>query len=183
MSKKRSQRLKPSDLSDEEDPRDYLQDPELLKDNLPQPFRMLDNLLRDLLYRSWEMIESREVERAREADQVKIPEVSKWKRVTTSDDRDLGNVCLVECSEEGYVFAGGQHGFKVHRAAEGDDGSGDLELVAGTREVDSQLIGLNVVWNNGVHFIAAICNKGECLSQQRLAKINHFFCYHLDIQK
>ena len=161
MSKKRSQltQLKSCDMSDEDDPRDYLQDPDLLTDKLPQPFRMLDKLLKDILYKTWERIEVRAVEREREAARVKIPEVSEWKKVTTADDRDsVGEVCLLECSEEGYVFAGGQHGFTVLRTAEGSDN--DLELVARTGETESEMTVLAVVWSNGVHFIAAICNKG-----------------------
>lgn len=38
---------------------DFLEDPEMWRDRLPQPFRMIDRLLDDLLSRTWEEIESR----------------------------------------------------------------------------------------------------------------------------
>ena len=46
-----------------EGPGDYLQDPELWRDRLPQPFRMIDRLLEGLLARAWEEIETRGSER------------------------------------------------------------------------------------------------------------------------
>ena len=54
---------------------DYLQDPELWLDRLPQPFRMIDGFLQDLLSRTWEAIEARELERQRERVRVRIPEL------------------------------------------------------------------------------------------------------------
>ena len=47
---------------------DYLQDPELWRDRLPQPFRMLDRLLQELLTRAWREIDSRRLERETERD-------------------------------------------------------------------------------------------------------------------
>lgn len=155
-----SKTLTQLDSSDEENPGDYLQDPELWTDNLPQPFRMLDNLLRDMLFRSWEMIESREMEREREAARVKIPEVSEWTRVNTVDECGIGAVHAMECGKEGYVFIGGSHGLCVLRTQE--DG-GEMKLIAQSivLETESVITKLDVVWNNGVHFVAAMCNKGN----------------------
>lgn len=52
---------------------DYLQDPELWLDRLPQPFRMIDGLLQELLSRTWEAIETRELQRETERTRVQIP--------------------------------------------------------------------------------------------------------------
>lgn len=52
---------------------DYLQDPELWLDRLPQPFRMIDGLLQELLSRTWEAIETRELQRETERTRVRIP--------------------------------------------------------------------------------------------------------------
>ena len=60
----------PDDISD-----DYLQDPELWVDHLPQPFRMIDGLLQELVSRTWDEIESRELQRQTERAKVRIPEV------------------------------------------------------------------------------------------------------------
>ena len=38
---------------------DYLQDPEMWEDSLPQPFRMIDELLEDLLLHTWDEAERR----------------------------------------------------------------------------------------------------------------------------
>lgn len=160
MTSKMLSRLDSSDFSDEENPGDYLQDPGLWVDDLPQPFRMLDNLLKDVLYRSWEAIESREMEREREAARVKIPEISEWARVAALDECSLGEVCAIQCSEEGYVFIGGGRGFVVVRAREDD-----MELIAqsGELETDSSVTSLDVVSNKRVQFVAVVYDKGESL--------------------
>ena len=41
----------------------FLEDPELWRDRLPQPFRMLDRLLEDILARAWEEIATRRLQR------------------------------------------------------------------------------------------------------------------------
>ena len=60
----------------DEDPGDFLQDPELWADRLPQPFRMIDEILQKLLASAWETIEAREVERQLEQARIHIPEIS-----------------------------------------------------------------------------------------------------------
>ena len=54
---------------------DYLQDPELWLDRLPQPFRMIDGILQDLLANTWETIETRELQRETARTRVRIPEI------------------------------------------------------------------------------------------------------------
>ena len=150
--------LTSADFSDKDDAEDYLQDPELWIDELPQPFRMLDNLLNEVLYRSWEVIESNELERRRKAAQVRIPEVSEWTAVSAIDEHTLGGVGVVQCGRERYVFVGGSRGLLVLRAPED---CGDLELVAQSRDAGTDVSSMDVVWSKGVNLIAAVCDSGE----------------------
>ena len=60
----------------EEYPGDFLQDPELWVDQLPQPFRMIDDILLGMLENAWDRIEARVVERRMNQARVSIPEVS-----------------------------------------------------------------------------------------------------------
>lgn len=57
-----------------EDEDDYLTDPELLRDSLPQPYRMIDRTLTTLLEDTWEIIAKREEERITEANKVRPPQ-------------------------------------------------------------------------------------------------------------
>ena len=56
------------------DATDYLQDPALWEDRLPQPYRMIEHLLEDLLDAVWERIESLQACKEREAARVRVPE-------------------------------------------------------------------------------------------------------------
>ena len=53
---------------------DYLQDPEMWGDRLPQPYRMIDRVLNELLDSVWENIEHRELCLQKERAKFKIPE-------------------------------------------------------------------------------------------------------------
>ena len=55
------------------DDRDYLQDPEMWEDKLPQPYKTINRILRDILKDTLTRIEEREVMRRREEARVKIP--------------------------------------------------------------------------------------------------------------
>ncbi len=59
-----------------EDSRDYLLDPELWLDKLPQPYRLVDDVLQGFLDEVWAAIERREVCKRGEEGRVKIPELS-----------------------------------------------------------------------------------------------------------
>lgn len=58
------------DRVSDEDEDDYLQDPEQLRDILPQPYRRIDKILNELLDNVWEIIS--EKERIKLAEQQKI---------------------------------------------------------------------------------------------------------------
>lgn len=53
---------------------DFVNDPELLKDNLPQPYRMIDKTLHRLFDETWEVIAEREEQRLAEARKVRPPQ-------------------------------------------------------------------------------------------------------------
>lgn len=59
---------------DDSDMDDYLQDPEMWGARLPQPYRMIDKILKDILEEAWARIEERQVQALREAARVKVPE-------------------------------------------------------------------------------------------------------------
>ena len=61
-------------VEDDSDTEDFLQDPEMWGDKLPQPYRMIDRILKELLESVWDCIEQRELERQRENTRVKLPE-------------------------------------------------------------------------------------------------------------
>ena len=60
----------------EDDSKDYLLDPELWLDKLPQPFQMIDKVLQEFLDEVWELIESRAVVRRQKEARVRIPAVT-----------------------------------------------------------------------------------------------------------
>jgi len=55
------------------DDMDYLQDPEMWEDKLPQPYKTINRILRNVLEKTWIKIEEREIVRTREEARVKIP--------------------------------------------------------------------------------------------------------------
>lgn len=73
---------------------DYLQDPALWEDHLPQPYRMIEHLINQLLDDAWECIVQNEIYIQREAAKVKIPEGTNG-RVVCEDvlTQSLGDVC------------------------------------------------------------------------------------------
>lgn len=67
--------LAPPSISElpEDDADDYLQDPDLLKDLLPQPYRLIDKTVSKLVDDAWEIISSREDRRIAEASKIRPP--------------------------------------------------------------------------------------------------------------
>lgn len=57
-----------------EDEDDYITDPDQLKDPLPQPYRMIDKVLSQMVEGAWELIEQRENARLEESRKVKPPQ-------------------------------------------------------------------------------------------------------------
>ena len=72
---------------------DFLQDPALWVDRLPQPFRMIDEVLQELLENAWEVIETRDVQRQLEQARVRAPEVSDAQLITTAEVCHIITAC------------------------------------------------------------------------------------------
>ena len=62
-----------SELPDD-DLDDFLQDPEQLRDSLPQPYRMIDRVITRVFEKAWDIISSREKERIAEASRIRPPQ-------------------------------------------------------------------------------------------------------------
>ena len=67
----------PPSLADapvEDNDEDFIQDPDQVRDNLPQPYRMLDKCVTQIFENAWSIISSREDERVAEATRDKAPQ-------------------------------------------------------------------------------------------------------------
>ena len=129
---------------------DYLQDPELWLDRLPQPFRMIDGLLQELLALAWDEIESRQIVHESERARVRIPEIVAEATV----DEALG----VRVARSG---GGGRDGVLFLGCRDG------LRLVAGGREelafsaTTSAVTGLSVEQVEDIQIIAVCTESGN----------------------
>jgi len=87
-------------LADCED--DYLQDPELWKDALPQPYQLVDEVLQEILFISWELIEARKAEREAEKSKPVIPSYNKAQILKFLDG--VTDVTPCSCLEKNCFF-------------------------------------------------------------------------------
>ena len=62
-----------ADATEEDNENDFIQDPDQVKDNLPQPYRMLDKIVTSIFESAWTIISSREDERVAAATRDKPP--------------------------------------------------------------------------------------------------------------
>lgn len=135
----------------ENDSRDYLQDPQLWLDRLPQPFRMIDDLLQELLERSWQAVEVRERQLEKERARGRIAEI-----VAEATVRGVQNVLAVSEGRDGrVVFVGGGDG--VRTAVEEDSGP----VCAAHSRTESAVISLAVEQIEDVHIVAACTESGK----------------------
>lgn len=63
-----------ADAAIEENEDDFIQDPDQVWDNLPQPYRMVDKIVMLIFDKAWAIISSREDERIADASRVKAPQ-------------------------------------------------------------------------------------------------------------
>lgn len=135
----------------EDDSRDYLQDPQLWLDRLPQPFRMIDDLLQELLDRSWQAVEERERQIEKERAKGRISEV-----VAEGTVGGVQNVLAVREGRDGrVVFAGCGDGVKV--AVEEDE----KPVCATHSRTESAVTSLAVEQIDDVHIVAACTESGK----------------------
>lgn len=60
-------------ISDEDDD-DYITDPDQMRDELPQPYRLIDKILTKFLDDTWEIIQGNEEARLEESNRVRPPQ-------------------------------------------------------------------------------------------------------------
>lgn len=138
-----SQQLFPDDSSE-----DYLQDPELWVDRLPQPFRMIDGLLQELLSRTWEAIETRELQQETERTRVRIP-----KAIAERAVEGVRGVRTIEAGRD-VVFVGCLDRLSVLSAK-----GGETTYLSTSGAVTR----LAVEYMDDIHVIAACIESGKLL--------------------
>ncbi|XP_048736712.1 WD repeat-containing protein 93-like isoform X3 [Ostrea edulis] len=85
-----------------EDDEDYITDPDQLVDRLPQPYRMIDKVLKLWYDEVWEIIEKRENERLEESRKIRPPQYE-----CSTQMKSHGRACCVCDSVDGrYIFIG-----------------------------------------------------------------------------
>ena len=111
---------------------DYIQNPELWKDTLPQPFRMIDEVLQSLLAITWERINQREVSRREEAMK---PKVAISRTETELSISKVNILCSTSCTDATLAIAGCADG--LHTLSFSTDGTPEVKKVecADTPEV------------------------------------------------
>ncbi|XP_060554137.1 WD repeat-containing protein 93-like isoform X3 [Ruditapes philippinarum] len=104
---------------------DYVNDPELLKDILPQPYRMIDKTLRELIDDSWEVIAEREKRRLEEASKVRPPQYESSVELEAvipatqypEKQKFCYSTCMTNSPDGQYIFVGLPCGLVVTEAA------------------------------------------------------------------
>lgn len=138
------------------DAEDYLQDPELWEDRLPQPYRMILHILDILLDDTWDHIEHLEVRRQQEAARVEVPKGTNgtiWCREVLSQSQ--GGVC----GGRGVVFVG--NGKSVLVMGCGLETSGQI---LAQHDLQQEVSALAVVQRGEGHIV---------LVQQKTGNYNH----------
>ncbi|XP_078283535.1 WD repeat-containing protein 93 [Rhinoraja longicauda] len=142
----------PSELSwngnDEDDY--YLQDPEQLFDELPQPFRVIDKLIGRIIENACEIIEKREAEREAERLRKKIPLYELSEEIQVA-----GNVtCLASSMDGSYIFAGLSEGVAVLSM-------GDHTVKTVWKTEDAEIVALQVKSvGSQLYLLAAVDDMG-----------------------
>ena len=92
-----------SDDGQGEQSKDYLQDPSLWWDPLPQPFRMIDGLLQEILQNAWEKIEERTKIRKENRKTIKLTEDA----TLISSIPEPKTLQYLQTDDREYIFGGG----------------------------------------------------------------------------
>ncbi len=90
---------------------DYLQDPALWRDKLPQPFRMIDEAIQDLLMNVFDQIELRKVERHNRTHERVVPSASDATLMLSLLESDT--IATVNGDGVEYAISAGSHGISV----------------------------------------------------------------------
>lgn len=141
---------------------DYLQDPELWFDRLPQPFRMIDGLLQDLISRTWDTIESRHLQRESERTRVRIPVIVAEETVNEAQN---ARVVRAASTRDGILILGCVDGVRVVST---DDGRKQLAFSATTSAITS----LAIEQTDDIQIIAACTESGK-------SKHHNYYTMHI----
>lgn len=134
---------------------DYLQDPELWEDRLPQPYRMIQHILDILLDDTWDYIEHLDIRRQQEAVRVEVPEGTNgtfWCREVLTEPQ--GGVC----GGRGVVFVG--NGKSVLVMGCGSETSGQI---LAEHTLQQEVSALAVVQRGEVHMVLVQQKTGKCI--------------------
>ena len=108
-----------SDPSRQEAPGDFLHDPSLWEDLLPQPFRMIDDLLEDVILQSLEIAEQREEQERRDKEKKRVPLVEEACAIGSVPEPMV--IDRVDAAElEKLVVVAGSQGLHVLCSASGE---------------------------------------------------------------
>lgn len=128
----------------------YLQDPEQLFDELPQPFRMIDKLIGRIIDNACEVIGKREAEREAERLKKKIPLCESSEEIQVA-----GNVnCLASSADGSYIFAGLSEGVAVLSM-----GDHTVKTIWKTEDVEIVALQVKSVGNQ-LYLLAAVDDMG-----------------------
>ena len=94
---------------------DYLQDPSLWRDTLPQPYKMINDTIQELLMSVHDEIELRNLHKERESSVRKIPVVRDANLMMSFPESEM--ITVVSTDEEQYIVACGQMGIFVGEIA------------------------------------------------------------------
>lgn len=143
------------------DDRDFLQDPGMWEDKLPQPYKTVDKILRDILRCTWTRIEEREVARMRDEAQVKIPSGADGMLL---NEKLLNKACAgIECGEDSMVVLGNGTSIYVLKHSRKDMGveetskkNVDIEILSELNLKDSIFSLKSVKKNDGLVIMAQL---------------------------
>lgn len=135
-----------------EDEDDYITDPDQLKDPLPQPYRMIDKVLMQMVEDTWEIIETRENARIEESRKIRPPQYEYSKNLEYL--RKCG--CMTDSGDGLYMFIGHTRGIVVIDA-------NTQERVTAWEEdrVDLQHIKAHIMAPN-IYLVVTIDDMGFC---------------------
>lgn len=160
----------------EEENEDFLDDPDLLRDALPQPYRRIDRILEDFLENTWSLIENLENEKKIESGKYRP---KKFTKLTVL--KDLENInCMSPSTDDNneFVFVG-LDGSISCLDADGITVLDKAEIFDDKTQQSKENSNITSIcssrFNNQVHFVVSISSTGYVF--MHLFCINKF--YHI----
>ncbi|ELU13420.1 hypothetical protein CAPTEDRAFT_222448 [Capitella teleta] len=130
-----------------DDPDDFIGDPDQLRDKLPQPFRMIDKVVNQLIENAMNLAVLRENEQVREATIFRPPQYE-------SESQILENPSCLASSKDGqYVFLGSSEGLSVIAAT-------TKNVICRWYEDKMHIVSLNIAMLKDHHLICSVDDFG-----------------------